>query len=1408
MTDTFPAPSRLLAATAVVATWALRLVAGGWLVLVLMSAALHFVIVPRIDAMRPWLEDQVARTVGTVVRIGSISAQSNGLIPSVELRGVQVLDADGRVALELSRVVAAVSPRSLLAGGLEQLYIDSPVLDVRRSADGAIWVAGFALPPKDSGDSAGADWLFSQPELAIRHGTLRWTDALRDAPPLELSDLDLVLRKRHFTHSLRINANPPAHWGERLSLQGVFTQPLWAMHAGRWQDWQGQWYTNVERLDWEKLRPYVDLGAEVSQGRGSVRAWIDVKRGAVTGATADVLLDDVHLGQGAQQQVLRRAEGRLAFKDLGGGQEYSTEGLQFETAEGVRWPGGNARLALWDGADNSDNNDNDKDNNSKAKGAKPARGEFSADRLDLAVLGQLAQRLPIDAALRTALQSYQPVGVVQTVQGGWTGPLQAPASYALKGRVTQAALVAQPGSTPGFSGLDLDLDLTHLGGKAHLEMANAALDLPGWFAEPALPLAQLSADVQWKKDGARLSASVGKLRFANADVQGEVQRLKWANHDASGALLPGPGLLDVQASLGRAELARVHRYLPLSMDHEVRDYLREAVRGGTASGGKLALKGDLRQLPFTQAKQGELRVSATLANGVFAVVPPSQTPKGRKPWPAFTQLSGELLIDRATFSLKGARAQWGAGAGQPGVPVERAEAQINNLYSSATVAVSLQGKTPLADALAVVNASALDDLIGQALDEALANGLADYRVKLDMPLADPSRMAVAGSLNLLGNDVQVLSGTPRLARARGQITFTDSGFGVNGVVGQALGGEMRVDGSLSGFGEAPAATASPSTSGTSGTPAAQAKPAPSVLRLQGTASAEGLRQASELGWVATSMARYATGSAGYQATIAMRAGAPEMVVSSNLMGLGLNLPSPFAKPAAAAMPVRLELGNARTGAGAASAAVPGQSQVRLDWGRLASVALVTGGANSAGQGAHLLRGAVVVGGAASEPLVLPERGISVNLALDTLDVDDWTTWLEGFGAPAPGAPKTDAASPALGADYLPTTLSLRVRELGWGSQTLHKVVASGSRVGKLWRAQVDATEFSGQIEYRQPSVPDLAADSANTGLLYARLSRLTLGSSEAQDVENLLDEQPASIPALDVVVDDFELMGKKLGRLEVEAVNQTSLVQREPQREWRLKRLNLSMPPATLSATGAWRLQPGAPSASAMSLPGAAKPSAKDRRRTALDFKLDISDSGDLLARFGMKDVIRQGKGKIEGQIDWQGSPISLDYPSMGGSFNVNLEKGEFLKADPGIAKLLGVLSLQSLPRRLMLDFRDVFAEGFPFDFVRGDVVIAKGIARTNNLQMKGVTAAVLMDGSTDIAKETQSIKVVVVPELNAGSASLITATINPLVGLYSFLAQLVLRQPLIAASTQELYIDGTWLDPRVTKVDRRTAPK
>jgi len=278
-------------------------------------------------------------------------------------------------------------------------------------------------------------------------------------------------------------------------------------------------------------------------------------------------------------------------------------------------------------------------------------------------------------------------------------------------------------------------------------------------------------------------------------------------------------------------------------------------------------------------------------------------------------------------------------------------------------------------------------------------------------------------------------------------------------------------------------------------------------------------------------------------------------------------------------------------------------------------------------------------------------------------------------------------------------------------------------------------------------------------------------------------------------VDDFELRGKKLGRLEIDAVNRPATASTPA--EWRLNRLTLTAPEASFSATGQW---------TAIAPPsGARGVRLTERRRTTMNFRLDMTDAGQLLARMGMKDLVRRGRGKMEGQVSWLGSPLAFDHPSLNGAFHLSVESGQFLKAEPGLAKLLGVLSLQSLPRRLTLDFRDVFSEGFAFDFIRGDVTIAQGIASTSNLQMKGVNAAVLMEGRADIARETQDLRVVVVPEINAGTASVVAGVLNPAVGLGSFLAQMLLRQPLIRASTQEFQVDGTWTDPRVTRIQRAT---
>jgi uncharacterized protein (TIGR02099 family) len=1357
MNPTPPNPSRALRLFAAAAKWSLWLLLAASLLLALAWGALHSFIVPRIGELRPAVEIRASRILGVPVRIGAISARSEGLIPSFTLQDVVLLDPQGRPALRLPAVVGALSPRSLWNFGFEQLYIDQPQLAIRRAADGRIFVAGLDFSRSSDNQGRAADWFFSQREFIMQGGRIEWTDEQRGAPPLALNNVDFVVRNQARTHRLRLDATPPREWGERFTLAGIFRQPLLTAAPGRWQQWTGQLHADFGTVDLSHLRQYASLGFDIAQGRGRLRAWADVERGQVTGGTADVVLADVRatLGRDVQPLAMQSVSGRLGGKRLAGGFEFHTQDLQFVTDEGQRWPGGNVALAWTAG-----------------EGQASARGELRADKLDLGALSQIATRLPLGAATHDALQAHAPQGLVESLQARWQGPLDALEKYEARGRASGVSIAARPhpegkAGFPGIRGATVDFDLSQAGGKARLAIAQGMLEFPGVFEEPVLPLDSLGADLQWQVKGEQLSLNVANAKFSNADAEGEAQA-SWRTGDPKapqGARLPG--VLDLQGNLSRADGTRVWRYLPLGVPKRARDYVHESVQAGIATSTKFRVRGDLRQFPFADGKAGEFLIAAQVRDVNYAYVPRSLQ-QGAAAWPALADVAAELVFQGNGMQIRGVTSRV---QGSPRVQVQ-ADAEIPDFRTS-ELRVRGKVKGSVADQLHIVNNSPVAGMMNQALARTSASGNAEVDLRLALPLQDMARSQVQGTVTLASNDVQITPDSPALTRARGAVLFSEKGFQLANVQARTLGGEVRIEG---------------------GTRSVPGEPATVLLRAQGTVTAEALRQAHELGFVSR-LARDFSGSTGYNLALAFRRGTPEVQVTSNLQGMAIHLPAPLNKPAEAVLPLRYETALTRE-ALAPNARV--QDMLSVDVGRLASVNFV----RDLGEAEpRVLRGTIAVGLAAGETVAMPDDGVTANVQLASFNVDAWEDALDrAAGAPAPASTPGGEAAPGPGMGYLPTVLALRARELGVEGRTLHNVVVGGSRDGRVWRANVDATELGGYLEYRQPQ-------NTGAGRLYARLARLNMAAAQATEVENLLEQQPGSIPALDVVVEDFELKGRKLGRLEIDATNRgAGTVAREGGiREWRLNKLTLATPEVVLNASGNWA-DLGAQAAP----PGAPRqpPRVGERRRTAMKFRLDIADAGQALARFGMKDVVRRGKGQMEGTISWLGSPLALDYPSLTGSFNVNVENGQFLKADPGLAKLLSVLSLQTLPRRLVLDFRDVFSEGFSFDFVRGDISIEQGMAFTNNLQMKGVNAAVLMEGKADIARETQDLKVVVVPEINAGTASLVATVINPAIGLGSFLAQMFLRQPLIKAATQEFQVDGTWADPRVTRVGRSGVPE
>ena len=1359
----------------------------GWMVLL-------WVILPRAGDWRVDLEEQATRALGVPVQIGAVQGARQGIWPTVTLRDVVLLDAQKRPGLTLPEVsarvsLATLSPWAWLDGQLRlgELVLRAPALAVRRDRNGRIHVAGLMLPEGGTANGAddrrGLDWVLTQARIRIENGQVDWTDAYLGAPTLALREVDLRLRNRmglgRRWHELTVSATPPADVGQRFSARADLAQP-WLTRPSDWRAWSGTVTARWPQVDVRRWRDHIRLPVAVLAGRGSLAADLTIDRGRAGQArvTAQVSGLRLRLREGLPELALRQLDGTLLMAHADGETVLGWQQLQFTLADGSAWPRSDARLA-W----------------------REAEGRFQASRLDLAVLAELADRLPLPEVWHRQLADLAPAGVLQDLDWRWLGPAQTPTTYQLNARAQGLRL--QEGDVqsgrPGLAQADLTVRATQDGGEATVAMRQGWLSFPGVFEEPRIPVEQLQAEVSWRASGPADARAwevwVRRARFANADASGELEG-QWrtsrpGENAADGQALGGlPGWLRLNGRLDQAQATRVWRYLPLSIPADTRNYVRQAFLAGVGEGVRFEVEGQLHDFPFKDDVGGRFRVDVPLRDVVMDYVPPAllgltaDAPRGI--WPAMSELRGMLRFSGQRMLVEQASGRL-ASSGGGRFMLSGVTGRIDNLGDDdPRLNVEGEGRGPLDDALRFLARSPVGGWTGHVLDDARAAGSAAMSLKLDIPLNRTDDTTVRGEVRLAETDQAALTlnaGVPAMRQIRGVIGFTERRLSVKAQA-QVWGESMQVQGERGDDGI-------------------------TRFNASGRMSAQGLRQASEypmLARLATRLKGDAPVSVQVQVGEARgRQGLPhaEVVVRSSLQGMAADLPAPMNKPAQAVWPLEVrhtqedsaglrdglvvDLGNPRALPMTAAAMPWLRADVR--WARAA-----------VGQAAELERGSVMLlqadAQAPTRVQPLPARGVAAQIVLDSLDLDAWSTVLAGLspsGTPVAGTPASGMAPEAV---WLPDTLSLRADRLTLRQRTLDDVTATLAHPSPgVWRLQLDARQAAGQIEWLPESGP-LAERGPAGHRLVARLSRLSIPPAEAQALqqqatERLMAPDASPMPALDVVVEQFDWRGLPLGRFEVEAVNRR-VASGTPVAlpEWRLTRLRLSGPEAQLNATGNWTMLGAQRDSAGRNLP-----------RSAFSFTLDVHNGGALLARLGLPQTVRGGKGQLAGNVAWQGAPLEPDADSMNGEIKVRINQGQFLKVDPGAAKLLGVLSLQALPRRLVLDFRDVFQEGFAFDNVNGDVAVARGRATTSNLRMRGVQAVVLMEGQANIRDETQDLQVYVVPDFNAGGASLAYAAINPVVGLGTFVAQMLLRKQVADAGTQVFHVSGPWSDPQVVRV-------
>ena len=1319
--------------------WVWWLVIGFWSLMVLSTLTLHWLIVPRIVDWQPQIEAMASQAWGVKVSIGELQSESDGWVPSFVLSEFVLRDQQDQEVLRLPSVRISLSPASLLSLTLDSIELQSPQLEIMRDAQGHWQIAGVPIGGED--DTSLTDWLLRQPNISIRDGRLRWVDQMLQQPEVDLTAVNVSLRNGLRSHAWRLDATPPPEWGQAISIQGRFNQALLNSRASDISTWKGSFYAQMPHMDISRMAAYAKayLNIDVVSGEGWVRAWVDIDQGVWNNQTLDVSLKDVKvkLAQQLDDIHLMQIEGRLRMQSwMGGlGQELVTEQIKVTPAQSSAWSSGKTRFA-WKHAINEQD-------------PFASTGELHIEDMPLDVITRIAQRIPMDESTHALLAQTQPRGQMHALNLQWFDAGSPGFHFKATGQIKKLEVNASPAHKnpkpeddwwPGVTGANVDFEINEAGGKAQVEVQDGSVTLVDWLEDPLVPLKTFSSSLTWTRANQRLQVQLQNARLANADTQGNFE-LTWSEGDSK---LP-QGHLEMDAQIQRMQASRLHRYLPLEMEVEARRYLKEAMGAGWFEKVSVQIKGNMDNFPFDKTKDGVFLVRAPFQQLGFQYSPapaPAGLGKQAPPnWPALQQFAGEMVINRNQMQIKSTSAR----IGQPvALQLSRLDVQIADM-DDIVVDVTVQLKGNLNDALLAINNSPLSESVGSLFNPAGVNGVAEHQFHLTVPLSDLDNTRVQGSVNLLGNDIQLQPPVPKLYKAKGVVNYTQNGISVRNTKLSVLGGEARLDGGLR-FAEG-------------------AWEGPTRLSLQGNITSDALKQAPEFAGVSEVLANL-NGSTSYIATLGLKQGTPELTILSNLQGMAIDLPAPLDKPASALLSMRYE---STVSSAASGRATPLAEQLRFNLGQLLSVNYVR---DISGATPTVVRGNIQLGQLppAKESA---DNGVLLQIKQAHLNLDEWqavlNSWMDTEPTAKPAAAKNNALA------YMPSKIDIQSQELVWSSRTFSQFQASAEKQPKQWRIQARANEFQGTADYRP------AIDGASARIT-ARLANLSIPPSALEQVETTLSESPKDMPALDIVIDNLELRGIAMGRAEIEGFARTNT---SGTREWVLSKLNLTLPEASFQSKGQWG--------------GAAKAVAK---RSQLEFTLQIQDSGELLNRLGYKDAIRNGKGRMVGQISWQGSPFSPDYNSMSGQFNVNMERGQFLQTEPGVARLLGVLSLQSLPRRLKLDFSDLFSEGFLFDFVRGDVTIQQGIASTNNIQMKGVSAAVLMEGKADLKNETQDLKVVIVPELNAGTASLVYSAINPLVGLTTFLAQYVLRKPLMKSNTEEFHVQGTWKDPKVTKVE------
>ena len=909
--------------------------------------------------------------------------------------------------------------------------------------------------------------------------------------------------------------------------------------------------------------------------------------------------------------------------------------------------------------------------------------------------------------------------------------------------------VQQVGTTPGIAGMSGRVQASEDSGTIEFLSGPLVLDWPLLFPR-VVDAESLTGAVVWRQ-----GRDVVQILSVDLGI-GVLDEVARASFDLR---LPRDGsspTLELDAELAEVALVPAKDYLPAPiMPAAVVDWLEMAVTGGRGRNVELEFFGPLESFPFDDGA-GLFRVEADIEEATLNYM---------DGWPVAEALEGRISFVNAGF--------FASGAGRVLTNEARtAEIAIPDMRTALmTLAVESQG--PLAGVVDYLRGVPLiASHLGPDFSRiVVAGGTGAIDVDLELPLNELSAYGLDAAVTIGDGELEIDGLKPAIEAINGTIRADEAAVSARDVEAVFLGGPVVASLERS---ERPGYRA--------------------VLTVEGETSAEAAAESFSLphggllGGQTLWRGELLLPSLDPLATVPAA-----ITVESNLAGVALRFPEPLTKPPSEPVNLRLDFrfpGNRLEVAGNIGAS----RRFRLDY-------------QAADAGYAFSRGAIEFGG--DEPRLPIQPGLIVSGQVEAVALDEWLALAGGMGmglgtsmgagtgtGAGTGAGASSAGAGFLGAD-------VEIGEFRAYGQQLGATALRVTRSDTAWDVVVDSSPIAGRIlvprdvSRRQPIVADMervylasgngsgadVPEGSQNGSNSSRDASGDSSGSRARDSSGtdrrssgaLDGVDPATLPGLELEAAAFAVGTRRLGSV-------SAVLEADPQ-GLRLTRFSSRSANLQAELSGSWLRRPRG-------------------TRTTVEAAIRSTDVRAALAELGIDPVIDGEVASVEANVYWDSAPTAGWLEHLNGDVSLFVETGTLREVDPGAGRVLGLMSIAALPRRLLLDFRDVFEEGFAFDEIRGDFLVVDGDAYTDNLLFDGPAAEIGVVGRTGLRDRDYRQQIVVTAEPGNMLPTVGGLLGGAGVGAALFVFTRLFKEPLKGIGRASYCLTGSWEEPAIEPLD------